>query len=105
MNFFKNFLASVLGTLTAFVLFFVFILLMISATASILIAPSSTKSVESQSVLDLNLNVSITDRNPSFDEIQVLFELDDDILGLPEIISAINKAAEYPRKTAQQIKT
>ena len=96
MNFFKNFLASVLGTLTAFVLFFVFILLMISATASILIAPSSTKSVESQSVLDLNLNVSITDRNPSFDEIQVLFELDDDILGLPEIISAINIAAENP---------
>ena len=96
MNFFKNFLASILGTLTALGLFFTIILILISATASIIVSPSSVKSIKSNSVLDLNLNFPITDRNPSFDELEMIFDLDDEVLGLPEILSAINKAAENP---------
>ena len=96
MNFFKNFLASILGTLTALGLFFTIILILISATASIIVSPSSVKSIKSNSVLDLNLNFPITDRNPSFDELEMIFGLDDEVLGLPEILSAINKAAENP---------
>ena len=96
MIFCKNFLASILGTLTALGLFFTIILILISATASIIVSPSSVKSIKSNSVLDLNLNFPITDRNPSFDELEMIFGLDDEVLGLPEILSAINKAAENP---------
>ena len=93
MNFFKNFLASVLGSLTAFALFFAVILLIISASASLLVAPSGANSIQPNSILDLNLNISIKDRNPSFDQIEILLELNEEVLGLPEVISAIYKAA------------
>jgi protease-4 len=93
MNFFKNFIASVLGSLTAFALFFAIILLIISASASLLVAPSGANSIQPNSILDLNLNVSIKDRNPSFDQIEILLELNEEVLGLPEVISAIYKAA------------
>lgn len=96
MNFFKNFLASVLGTFTALGLFFAIILMLISATASIIVSPLAVKSIKSNSILDLNLNVPITDRNPSFDELDIIFDLDDQVLGLPEILNAIDKAAKNP---------
>jgi len=96
MNFFKNFLASVLGTFTALGLFFAIILMLISATASIIVSPLAVKSIKSNSVLDLNLNVPITERNPSFDELDIIFDLNDQVLGLPEILNAIDKAAKNP---------
>lgn len=97
MNFFKNFLASVLGTLTAIGLFFALILMFVSAAASIIVSPSGTKAVQANSILDLNLNVPITDRNPSFDELEIILDLNDKVLGLPEILSAIDKAAQNPK--------
>ncbi len=97
MNFFKNFLASVLGTLTAIGLFFALILMFVSAAASIIVSPSGTKAVQANSILDLNLNVPITDRNPSFDELEIILDLNDEVLGLPEILSAIDKAAQNPK--------
>ena len=96
MSFFKNFLASVLGTFTALGFFFAIILMLISATASIIVSPLAIKSIKSNSVLDLNLNVPITDRNPSFDELNIIFDLNDQVLGLPEILNAIDKAAKNP---------
>ena len=97
MNFFKNFLASVLGTLTAIGLLFALILMLVSAAASIIVSPSGTIAVQANSVLDLNLNVSITDRNPSFNELEIILDLNDEVLGLPEILSAIDKAAQNPK--------
>ena len=94
MNFFKNFLASILGTLTAIGLFFALILMLVSAGASIIASPSGTKAVQANSVLDLNLNVPISDRNPSFDELEIILDLNNEVLGLPEILSAIDKAAQ-----------
>ena len=96
MNFLKNFLASILGTLTAIGLFFAMILMIISATASVLVSPTGVKAVQSKSVLDLNLNVPITDRNPSFDELEIILKLNEEVLGLPEVLNAINKAAQNP---------
>ena len=95
MNFFKNFLASVLGTLTAIGLFFTIILLLVSATASIIVSPSTTQPVKSNSVLDLNLNAPILDRNPSFDQFEIILGLNEEVLGLPEILSAIEKAGQH----------
>ena len=96
MNFLKNFLASILGTLTAIGLFFALILMILSATASVLVSPTGVKAVQSKSVLDLNLNVPITDRNPSFDELEIILKLNEEVLGLPEVLNAINKAAQNP---------
>ena len=96
MNFFKNFLASVLGTFTALGLFFAIILMLISATASIIISPLAIKTIKSNSVLDLNLNVPIKDRNPSYDELDIILDLNYQVLGLPEILNAIDKAAKNP---------
>jgi len=96
MNFFKSFLASVLGTFIAIGLFFTLILMLVSATASFIVSPSTTQAVKSNSILDLNLNVPITDRNPSFDELEIIFDLNEEVLGLPEILSAIEKAALNP---------
>jgi protease-4 len=95
MNFFKNFLASVIGTLTAIGLFFTIILLLISAAASIIVSPSTTQPVKSNSVLDLNLNAPILDRNPSFDQLEIILGLNEEVLGLPEILSAIEKAGQH----------
>tara|TARA_B100000780_G_scaffold115917_1_gene81280 strand:- start:4223 stop:5989 length:1767 start_codon:yes stop_codon:yes gene_type:complete len=92
MNFIKNFFASVLGTLTAFMLFFTFILLIISASASIIGSSSGSGTIVSGSVLDLNLNKTITDRKPNFDELQNILGLDDEVLGLTEILSSIENA-------------
>jgi protease-4 len=96
MNFLKNFLASILGTLTAIGLFFALILMIISATASVLVSPTGVKAFQSKSVLNLNLNVPVTDRNPSFDELEIILKLNEEVLGLPEVLNAINKAAQNP---------
>lgn len=97
MNFFKNILAATIGTLTAIGLFFVLVLMLLSATASLLVSPPAEGVVKSNSILDLNLNVPITDRNPEFDELALLFELNEEVLGLPEILSALSKASNNPK--------
>ena len=94
MNFIKSFFASILGTLTALGLFFVILLLLISGIASILNAPSGFTSIKQNSVLDLNLNYPVVDRAPNFDEFQRFLGLEDEVLGLPDILSAIDKARD-----------
>ena len=94
MNFLKSFSASILGTLTALGLFFVILLLFISGIASIMNAPSGLTSIKQNSVLDLNLNYPVVDRAPNFDEFQRFLGLEDEVLGLPDILSAIDKARD-----------
>lgn len=94
MNFLKSFFASILGTLTALGLFFVILLLFVFGIASIINAPSGLTSVKQNSVLDLNLNYPIVDRAPNFDEFQRFLGLEDEVLGLPDILSAIDKAKD-----------
>ena len=94
MNFLKSFLVSILGTLTALGLFFVILLLFISGIASIMNAPSGLTSIKQNSVLDLNLNYPVVDRAPNFDEFQRFLGLEDEVLGLPDILSAIDKARD-----------
>ena len=96
MNFIKSFFASVLGTLTALTLLLVFGLLLISGIASILQEPMAQKISRPNSVVTLNLNTQITDRPPTFNEIEVLFELNDQIIGLHELLLAIETAAQHP---------
>lgn len=97
MNFTRSFFASVLGTLTAFGLLFVILLLIISATASIFNASTGVRTLSDNSILNLDLNLPIVERPPVFDEIQSLLGLEEEVLGLPNIISAIKIAAENPK--------
>ena len=94
MNFLKSFFVSILGTLSALGLFFVILLLFISGIASIMNAPSGLTSIKQNSVLDLNLNYPVVDRAPNFDEFQRFLGLEDEVLGLPDILSAIDKARD-----------
>ena len=97
MNFTRSFFASVLGTLTAFGLLFVILLLIISATASIFSASTGVRTLSDNSILNLDLNLPIVERPPVFDEIQSLLGLEEEVLGLPNILSAIKIAAENPK--------
>lgn len=97
MNFTRSFFASVLGTLTAFGLLFVILLLIISAAASIFNASTGVRTLSDNSILNLDLNLPIVERPPVFDEIQSLLGLEEEVLGLPNILSAIKIAAENPK--------
>ena len=97
MNFTRSFFASVLGTLTAFGLLFVILLLIISATASIFNASTGIRTLSENSILNLDLNLPIVERPPVFDEIQSILGLEEEVLGLPNILSAIKIAAENPK--------
>ena len=97
MNFTRSFFASVLGPLTAFGLLFVILLLIISATASIFNASTGVRTLSDNSILNLDLNLPIVERPPVFDEIQSLLGLEEEVLGLPNILSAIKIAAENPK--------
>ena len=92
MNFLRSFFASVLGSLTAFGLFFAILLMIISASATIINTPSVSKSLSSNSVLSLELNLPIVERPPVFDELQQFLGLEDEVMGLPNILSAIRIA-------------
>ena len=97
MNFIKTFFASILGTLTALGIFFVMVLLIISGFASLMNAPSGGGSISDNSVLKLDLNGTILDRAPMFDELQRVLGLEESTLGLPNIISAIDKASKQEK--------
>ena len=97
MNFIKSFFASILGTLTALGIFFVMVLLIISGFASLMNAPSGGGSISDNSVLKLDLNGTILDRAPTFDELQRVLGLEESTLGLPNIITAIDKASKHDK--------
>ena len=97
MNFIKSFFASILGTLTALGVFFVMVLLIISGFASLMNAPSGGGSISGNSVLKLDLNGTILDRAPTFDELQRVLGLEESTLGLPNIITAIDKASKHDK--------
>ena len=97
MNFIKSFFASVLATFTALGIFFVLVLLIISGFASLVNAPSGGGSISDNSVLKLDLNGTILDRAPTFDELQRVLGLEESTLGLPNIIAAIDKASKHDK--------
>lgn len=95
MNFFKSFLASVLGTFIAMGLVAIFFFMGIAAIATSLNFEQSKGTwIKENSVLDLNLNALVIDRSPSFTPLQGLSDYDSGIMGLDEIIGSIKKAKE-----------
>lgn len=93
MNFLKSYFASLLGTFSALGLLLFFFLLLISAAGALLSGETETKSLKEQSVLDLNLNIPLTERNPITDPLQEVLGLSEEILGLPQLLRSIDLAA------------
>ena len=96
MQFLKNLLTSVLGTLIAFGLFFVLFLIII-AGASASLGEEDTVLVKENSVLQLSLNKPVVDRSPTEFEFGEALGLESEMLGLNKILASIDKAANDDR--------
>ena len=88
MKFLRNLLASILGTLTALFIIFLFFMLIASIAGS-----KDEIEVYPNSVLELDLTTPIKDYAPKDDNpFAEIFDLEDPILGLNTIINAIENA-------------
>jgi len=97
MNFIKSFFAATLGSLFAFCLFFIFVLLFISGLAAVGSSERSSVYVENGSVLRLSLDRPLLDREPEFNELNVALGLDTEALGLNTLLNGIEKASNDSR--------
>ena len=95
MNFFKSFLASLLGTFIAMGLVALFFFMGIAAIATSLNFEQSKGTwIKENSVLGLNLNTKVTDRSPNFNPLEGLSDFDSGMMGMDEIIGSIKKAKQ-----------
>ena len=93
MNFFKSFLASLLGTFIALGLISIFFFTGIAAIAtSINFKTVDSAFVSENSVLNIDLNTSVRDRSPAFNPFEFFSENATGIIGMDAIIGSINKA-------------
>ena len=106
MNFFKSFLASLLGTTFALGMMIIFFFISIAAIAtSVNIEKVDSAYVSENSILNLNLNLSIRDRSPAFNPFQFLSEKGPSIVGMDAIIGSINKAKRDPKIKGIRLKS
>jgi protease-4 len=95
MNFFKSFLASLLGTFVAMGLVAIFFFMGIAAVATSLnFEQSGSTWIKENSVLDLDLNTDVKDRSPVYNPLEGLSDFDSGMIGMDEIIGSIKKAKE-----------
>ena len=98
MNFFKSFLASILGTFVALGLLIIFFFMGIAAIAtSVNLEKVDPVFVNENSILNLNLNTSVRDRSPAFNPLQFLSQKGPSIVGMDVIIGSINKSKKDPK--------
>ncbi len=94
MNFARSFLAALIGSLTSFVILFIFFLIFISGIASIASLENQISFIKESSILKLDLNKPVNERASIYQEFESLLGLDEEILGLNNIIESINIAKE-----------
>ena len=94
MNFTRSFLAALLGSLTSFIILFIFFLIFISGIASIASLENQISFIKESSILKLDLNKPVNERASIYQEFESLLGLDEEILGLNNIIESINIAKE-----------
>jgi len=97
MNFARSFLAALLGSLVSFIVFFIFILIFISGIASIASLGNKISFIDENSILKLDLNKPINERNSMYTDFESILGLDEESLGLNDIIEAINNAKKDTR--------
>ena len=94
MNFGRSFLAALLGSLTSFLIFFIFLMIIISGVASIASLENQISFIKDDSILKLDLNKPVNERNSMYQEFESVLGLDEEILGLNNIIKSIKIAKE-----------
>ncbi|MFL2630096.1 MAG: signal peptide peptidase SppA [Flavobacteriaceae bacterium] len=94
MNFARSFLAALLGSLTSFLILLIFFLIFISGIASIASLENQISFIKENSILKLDLNKPVNERASIYQEFESLLGLDEEILGLNNIIESINIAKE-----------
>ena len=93
MNFFKSFLASLLGTFIALGLISILFFTGIAAIAtSINFKTVDSAFISENSVWNIDLNTSVRDRSPAFNPFGFFTENANGIIGMDAIIGSINKA-------------
>lgn len=106
MNFFKSFLASVLGTVVAFI--FIGLILMMSI-AGIATAVSSSESVpieiSDNSILELDLDRPMFDNVGATQDFEEALGLGDDVMKFYDVVLAIRKAAKDDKIKGIDLKT
>jgi protease-4 len=94
MNFTRSFLAALLGSLTSFIILFIFFLIFISGIASISSLENKISFIKEDSILKLDLNKPINERSSMYEEFESILGLDEERLGLNNILKSINIAKE-----------
>ena len=94
MNFTRSFLAALLGSLTSFIILFIFFLIFISGIASITSLENKISFIKEDSILKLDLNKPINERSSMYEEFESILGLDEERLGLNNILKSINIAKE-----------
>ncbi len=97
MRFFKNLISSALGTFLALGLLFVFMLVFVAGSVAVLEEDSGAIEVKNNTVLVLNINAPIQDREPQSFSFSSALEIDPEAYGLNSILPAIEQAAEDDR--------
>lgn len=93
MNFFKSFFASMLGSIAALGLLISFFFLVIGGLTAAISTLERDTEIKQNSVLDLNLNKPMQERVYRLDALESILGLNEQILGLNTVVSAIRKAA------------
>ena len=104
MNFGRSFLAALLGSLTSFLIFFIFLMIIISGVASIASLENQISFIKDDSILKLDLNKPVNERNSMYQEFESVLGLDEEILGLNNIIKSIKIAKENEKIKGIELK-
>ena len=93
MNFFKSFLASILGTIVAFIFIGLFITMSIAGIATAISSEDTVvKEIKENSVLELDLSLQMYDNIGETQELEVALGLGEEALKFYDVVAAIRKA-------------
>jgi len=105
MKFLRELLAAILGVMIATGIMFFIFMLIVSASVSAF-GEDKSVSVKTNSILELNLEREIKDYAPRIsDPIEEIFGMDDEKIGLQEILNAIENAKSDEKIKAISINT
>lgn len=104
MNFGRSFLAALLGSLTSFLIFFIILMIIISGVASIASLENQISFIKDDSIFKLDLNKPVNERNSIYQEFESVLGLDEEILGLNNIIESIKIAKENEKIKGIELK-
>ena len=95
MNFLKSFLASILGTVVAFIFMGIVFFMAIAGIASAFGSEETIKvDIRENSILELDLDLSVLDNVAATQEFEQVLGLGNDVLKFNNVIAAIKKAAK-----------